>query len=197
MKTSDIKLLGADDALIAQTAAEALQTVRQHTEALGQRYLGQQRGQDLSLPRRRAASMHRQSSEWRRYHGLPSQHRSKGRRCGFGDARRGHRTTVIMKGADFHVEASAGTSVMKDFSTSMKTWLRRRRCGSRQAACSAGRLVRRTQGYVSERDPRLQRFEGCPGLRPLLVFTWTGSIPACRYSGSEIPTLRPPRRFYP
>ena len=59
--------------------------------------------------------MHRQSPEWRRYHGLSSQHRRKGRAAASVMRAEGIAPPVIMRGADFHVEASAGTSVMKDF----------------------------------------------------------------------------------
>ena len=116
MKTSDIKLLGADDALIAQTAAEALADGTASTPKLSVKDISGNSGAktylclDGELPR---CIVKVQSGG-----GIMDSHPNTAARV---DAAatvmraEGIAPPVIMKGADFHVEASAGTSVMKDF----------------------------------------------------------------------------------
>ena len=116
MKTSDIKLLGADDALIAQTASEALADGTTSTPKLSVKDISGNSGAktylclDGELPR---CIVKVQSGG-----GIMDSHPNTAARVGAAASvmrAEGIAPPVIMRGADFHVEASAGTSVMKDF----------------------------------------------------------------------------------
>ena len=116
MKTSDIKLLGADDALIAQTASEALADGTASTPKLSVKDISGNSGAktylclDGELPR---CIVKVQSGG-----GIMDSHPNTAARVGAAASvmrAEGIAPPVIMRGADFHVEASAGTSVMKDF----------------------------------------------------------------------------------
>ena len=116
MKTSDIKLLGADDALIAQTASEALADGTTSTPELSVKDISGNSGAktylclDGELPR---CIVKVQSGG-----GIMDSHPNTAARVGAAASvmrAEGIAPPVIMRGADFHVEASAGTSVMKDF----------------------------------------------------------------------------------
>ena len=116
MKTSDIKLLGADDALIAHTASEALTGDAASVAELSVKDISGNSGAktylclDGELPR---CIVKVQSGG-----GIMDSHPNTAARVGAAASvmrAEGIAPPVIMKGADFHVEASAGTSVMKDF----------------------------------------------------------------------------------
>ena len=116
MKTSDIKLLGADDALIAHTASEALADGTASTPKLSVKDISGNSGAktylclDGELPR---CIVKVQSGG-----GIMDSHPNTAARVGAAASvmrAEGIAPPVIMRGADFHVEASAGTSVMKDF----------------------------------------------------------------------------------
>ena len=117
MKTSDIKLLGADDALIAQTASEALADGTASTPKLSVKDISGNSGAktylclDGELPR---CIVKVQSGGGI----IMDSHPNTAARVGAAATvmrAEGIAPPVIMRGADFHVEASAGTSVMKDF----------------------------------------------------------------------------------
>ena len=116
MKTSDIKLLGADDALIAHTASEALTGDAASVPELSVKDISGNSGAktylclDGELPR---CIVKVQSGG-----GIMDSHPNTAARVGAAASvmrAEGIAPPVIMRGADFHVEASAGTSVMKDF----------------------------------------------------------------------------------
>ena len=116
MKNSDIKLLGADNALIAQTAAEALADSEAGAPALSVKDISGNSGAktyvclDGDIPR---CIVKVQSGG-----GIMDSHPNTAARVSAAATvmrAEGIAPPVIMKGADFHVEASAGTSVMKDF----------------------------------------------------------------------------------
>ena len=116
MKTSDIKLLGADDTLIAQLAAEALADGTTSTPELSVKDISGNSGAktylclDGELPR---CIVKVQSGG-----GIMDSHPNTAARVSAAASvmrAEGIAPPVIMRGADFHVEASAGTSVMKDF----------------------------------------------------------------------------------
>ena len=174
MKTSDIKLLGADDALIAQTASEALADGTTSTPELSVKDISGNSGAKTYLcldgdcldasSKSRVAAV-----SWTL---IPTPQARVGAAASVMRAE-GIAPPVIMRGADFHVEASAGTSVMKDFSTSMKTWLRRQRMAGLLAKLHALPVdwYDALKDTFLKRDPAIAAMLKDAHMRPLLVFT--------------------------
>ena len=156
----------------------------QHTEALGQRYSRATAGpRPISAS---TASCLDASSKFRvaAVSWTPIPTPQPGRRCSSVMRAEGIAPPVIMRGADFHVEASAGTSVMKDFFHFDEDLA--------PPAAMAGLLAKLhalpVDWYDALKDTFLQRdpaiaamLKDAPDYAPCWCLPWTGLIPACRY----------------